>query len=87
MNTVTAVLHELTHRVPGVPEHPHAVDGSREVPGVQAPTRAQRHAHEGGHVRRHQGRALRNRNRHHQDPPRVLVAWQNRIAHLVHADR
>ena len=58
-------LHDLTHRVPGIPAH---VDG-----GLQART---------GRPRRtapvHQGRPNRGE-------PRVLVAWQNRIARFFGA--
>ncbi|GAB3799892.1 hypothetical protein GCM10028798_13610 [Humibacter antri] len=74
MNELTRVLHTLTHRVPGVPEHSPNAD-----PKSAAATRRP-HGH-------HQGRSLHSPNGHHQNPPRVLVAWQNRIARIVHADR
>ncbi|MEV6923125.1 hypothetical protein AB0M46_01230 [Dactylosporangium sp. NPDC051485] len=60
------LLHRLTHRIPGVPGH------ADHPPG-------------------HQGRALRkprpegapkNRNHTAARPPRVLVAWQRRVAAL-----
>lgn len=75
MNTVTQVLHQLTHRMPGVPEHANGAN----VRSRQAARRT--------HGTGHQGTTLRSPNRHHQNPPRVLVAWQNRIARLVRAGR
>ncbi|MCI0156500.1 hypothetical protein KNO15_07300 [Leifsonia shinshuensis] len=66
-------LHEATHRVPGVPDHSARTHG---------------HAMQGKHPRP-QGRHPRLQGRiHHQHrEPRVLVAWQNRIARLFGALR
>lgn len=75
MNTATRALHELTHRVPGVPEHSDAANAQSR----QASKRA--------HGWRHHGTSLHSPNRHHTNPPRILIAWQNRIARLLHADR
>lgn len=74
MNTITRVVHDLTHRVPGIPEHSESANAHK----------GRTTQHSRGH---HHGRSLRSPNGHHQNPPRVLVAWQNRIARLVHADR
>ena len=73
MNALARTLHDLTHRLPGVPAHVDAADrrshGRADAsPGLRKHGARPPHAH------------------HHQDPPRVLVAWQNRIARLVHAD-
>jgi hypothetical protein len=60
-------MHDLTHKVPGVPSH---VDGGLQ--GVASPRR--------NTSPRLQNRARRN-ERHGE--PRVLVAWQNWIARRV----
>ncbi|NNC12417.1 hypothetical protein HII28_11080 [Planctomonas sp. JC2975] len=75
MNTFSKTLHGLTHLIPGIPEHSDSANARHHRPA------------QGSHGQRHQGVALRSPNRHHQNPPRVLVGWQNRIARLVHADR
>jgi hypothetical protein len=71
IRSVTDVLHRLTHRVPGVPAH------------VEQPKGHQRR------VRRRGGSHLPaadhqvpNRGWNHSPtrPPRVLVAWQRRVA-------
>lgn len=69
MSGISERLHELTHAVPGVPAH---VD---HAPGHQGrePHSASRH---------HSARAGRPATaaRHAPRRPRVLVAWQERIA-------
>ncbi|QMU71419.1 hypothetical protein [Streptacidiphilus sp. P02-A3a] len=63
-------LHQATHRVPGVPahvEHPAGHQG-RKAPRHTAP--AERPSRGGGW------------NHSPDRPPRVLVAWQRRIAHF-----
>ncbi|WP_432830295.1 hypothetical protein [Dactylosporangium sp. CA-092794] len=65
------LLHRLTHRLPGVPDH---VDRPRGHQGSSP------HGHQGGSARprNHGLRHPAGANR----PPRVLVAWQRRIAAL-----
>lgn len=75
MNAFTQRLHHLTHRVPGVPAHTE-----------RANARGQRAA-EQRHGQRHHGHGLRSPNSHHQNPPRILVGWQHRIARLLHAEQ
>ena len=69
VETADGVLHRLTHRVPGVPEH---------IEGGAAPRRNRPHRH------RPHGASARPRPRHGE--PRVLVAWQHRIARLLRAE-
>jgi hypothetical protein len=59
------LLHDLTHRVPGVPAH---LEGGLQARRPRARTTAPVH----------QGPP-------NQNEPRVLVGWQNRIAHLFGA--
>lgn len=66
-NTVTAALHEATHRLPGVPAH------EERGAGHQGRT-----AHGHGSAAHHHGRP----NHSPTKPPRVLVGWQRRIARL-----
>ena len=63
------VLHRLTHRVPGMPEH---------IEGGLPARRNQPH--------RDRGRGRSVRPQPHHGEPRVLVAWQRRIARLLHAE-
>jgi hypothetical protein len=58
-----SMLHDATHRIPGVPAH----DSARVATAPRT-------------VGRHPG--PKNRNAHHETPPRVLVAWQNWIGSL-----
>lgn len=78
MNTITRALHDATHWVPGVPEH-------REQSGPAQPRPSGPRLQNRGLP----NRGLQHRNPHHRHdtPPRVLVAWQERIARLVHAAR
>ena len=72
MNKVTSALHDITHQVPGVPEH------SENHPHQESASHARdRHSHPRKPERHHQVPAR------HQNPPRVLVAWQNWIARHV----
>ena len=79
------LLHEATHRVPGVPahvEHPRGhqgrvhvrESGARRARPVAVPDRERAHHGEGGGVRHH------GLNHSPARQPRVLVAWQRRIA-------
>jgi hypothetical protein len=72
MNRPSGRLHELLHKVPGVPPHSEA-----ERLNANA-TAARIH---GRHPR------LVNPVAHHANPPRVLVAWQEWIGRLVRRDR
>lgn len=69
-HTLLDALHEATHRIPGAPAHAMQPAGhqgdARHGRTAQASTAA-RHGHRGAGV-------------HPATPPRVLVAWQRRIA-------
>jgi hypothetical protein len=69
------LLHAATHHVPGVPAH---VDQQAGHQG--GPQGGHQGAVHHGHAPRNPG--VRNHGRNHSParPPRVLVAWQNRIA-------
>lgn len=69
-------LHELTHRVPGVPEHPAEPVAGHQGRSVSS-NRKRLHAHP---------RQLHHVTRH-DTPPRVLVAWQEWIGRLVGRER
>ncbi|GAA4136733.1 hypothetical protein [Leifsonia shinshuensis] len=73
MNRLTHALHEATHRVPGVPDHSARTHG-----------RALQQKHPRAQAR---DPRLQNRIRHQHGEPRVLIAWQNRIARLFGARR
>jgi hypothetical protein len=64
------LLHEATHRVPGVPAH------VEHPAGHQGRVRVRDRSHGGEHG------GARNTGVHHSSarPPRVLVGWQRRIA-------
>jgi hypothetical protein len=66
-HSLFGTLHEVTHRVPGVPEH------------VTRPAGHQGRTH---HDRPTTERRSTGRTGHHAPgrPPRVLVAWQRRVA-------
>ena len=68
MNQLVTAMHDITHLVPGVPAHGDgpAIQQSRRTPANRRVQSPQRHNHSG----------------HHQEPPRVLVGWQNWIAGL-----
>ncbi|MEV4298879.1 hypothetical protein [Microbispora rosea] len=71
------LLHRATHRIPGVPAHAEHQGQARHAQGWQ---------HSLTHHRAH--RRPHHRSRHHgvnhspARPPRVLAAWQTRIARL-----
>jgi hypothetical protein len=79
MNKLESTVHDVTHRVPGVPEH------SDHAPGHQGATQHGASLHRTSvhgtsvHGTSVHGRSLRNR-RH--TPPRVMVGWQNWISSL-----
>ena len=79
------LLHETTHRVPGVPahvEHPRGhqgrvsvrESGARQGRPIAVQDRERSHGGERGSVRHH------GLNHSPARQPRVLVAWQRRIA-------
>ncbi|MFE6967508.1 hypothetical protein ACFVAJ_20695 [Agromyces sp. NPDC057679] len=70
---LTDTLHEVTHRVPGVPAH------AERSTGHQGANRHGRTAQAGTLERRS---TSRTRTHAPARPPRVLVAWQRRIAAL-----
>lgn len=65
-------LHRLTHRVPGVPAH---------LEGGLVPRRNQPHR-----THRQPARAQGHQGRPNHGEPRMLVAWQRRIARFVGAE-
>ena len=71
MNKLASALHDATHAVPGVPDH-------SNVPVTQRPNRTRVSPR-----LRNRSPRLQGHNRHHQNPPRVLITWQNWIGHLV----
>ena len=74
----TGWMHELTHRVPGVPAH---VDGGLQGTAsgrVRSAGTEQRNAPRPHPARKHQ--------RRQHGEPRVLVTWQNWIARRVGAN-
>lgn len=75
MNRLVSTLHDATHRVPGVPDH-------RENQRPQHPNPRLRNSTP------HAQKSERHHRvpRHHQAPPRVLIAWQNWIGQLVRRD-
>jgi hypothetical protein len=70
MNKLASTLHDATHIVPGVPTH-------SDTPATHQPHRT------GVTPRHNKNPRLQNPNRHHQTPPRVLIAWQNWIGRLL----
>lgn len=70
MNKLVSAAHDATHLVPGVPAH------------SDAPARHDHRTHTGAR-RPSRGPRLQNSNRHHQAPPRILVAWQGWIGRRV----
>lgn len=73
-HSLKALLHEATHRVPGVPPHHEHPAGHQ---GTASQRRAVRHT-----VARDRTRNGGTWNHSHLRPPRVLAAWQRRIAHF-----
>jgi hypothetical protein len=64
----SALLHRVTHRFPGVPAHAERPAGHRS------------RACQGAELRRPQSSLSHRWNHSPARPPRVLAAWQNRIA-------
>jgi hypothetical protein len=85
--TLPGTLHEATHRVPGIPVHRERATGHHGATRHSAtrPSAARHSASRHGRgrstttARRSAGRAG---NHSPARPPRVLVAWQRRIAAL-----
>jgi len=72
-HSLRELLHSATHRVPGVPAH------VEHPAGHQGPAAQRRAGHHGLANNRARGGS---RNHASARPPRVLVAWQRRIAGL-----
>jgi hypothetical protein len=70
MNKLVTTLHDATHLVPGVPTH-------SDTPVAQRPHRSRISP------RPRNSSHVQSPNRHHQAPPRVLIAWQNWIGQLA----
>ncbi|MFC9559414.1 hypothetical protein [Agromyces sp. NPDC056965] len=75
--TLLDALHETTHLVPGAPAH------AIRPTGHQGGTRHGRTAQAATAARRRHGGA----GAHPARPPRVLVAWQRRIAEFFGRER
>ena len=74
MNKLASTLHDATHLVPGVPAH------------GDTPATARHHGTRAGDRLLGRNPRLQNPRRHHQAPPRVLIAWQNWIGRHVRRD-
>jgi len=70
MNKHVSALHDATHLVPGVPTH-------SDTPGT-----VRHHRTKASPRLHHRSPHLQSPNRHHQNPPRVLITWQNWIGQL-----
>ena len=68
MNKPAFVAHDATHLVPGVPSH------------SDAPAAHRTHVNARSHS---ESTHVQNHGQHHQNPPQVLIAWQNWIGRLV----
>lgn len=66
-HSLRGLLHRASHRIPGVPAH------------AERPAGHQGHARH-GRAWRHSGAHHRSQNHSSARPPRLLVAWQRRIA-------
>jgi hypothetical protein len=71
MNKLVSAMHDATHLAPGAPAH------------SDTPATAQRHGTRVNPRPHDHTPRVQNHTRHHQTPPRVLVAWQNWISRLV----
>jgi hypothetical protein len=74
--TLAEVLHEATHRVPGMHEHRDYSTGHQGTTGHGRPL--PHRAPQGHGAGSHQGSAPA-----HRRPPRALVGWQNWIGGLL----
>ena len=72
-HSLRGLPHEVTHRIPGVPAH------AERPAGHQGKARHERAWHRSVAHQRSQNRRW---NHSSARPPRVLVAWQSRIAAL-----
>ncbi|GAA3272971.1 hypothetical protein Dvina_46755 [Dactylosporangium vinaceum] len=86
-----SLLHRLTHQVPGVPEHrenrPHTNPHTKS-PGTNDHHTDDRRAHSRhAHNQRVHNQPARSHHHGHDRPPRILVAWQRRIAALFGQSR
>ena len=77
------LVHELTHRMPGVPSHAEGGLQARRPRGRGANSALQNRPGRG--QPRVRGAGAVHQNRPHHDQPRVLIGWQNRIARLFGA--
>ncbi len=75
--TLVDLMHRATHRIPGVPPH------TERPAGHQGRTR---HDPDRRHPRTHHRPHRQGRNHSPARPPRVLAAWQTRIARLFGQD-
>jgi len=71
MNKLASTLHDATHLIPGVPTHSDTLATQRPHRTRVSPRLRNRSPH------------LQRPNRHHRNPPRVLITWQNWIGQLV----
>jgi hypothetical protein len=81
--SLLATLHEATHRIPGVPDHADRPAGHHGDTHHGGTHHRGRTAHASTTKRRSPGHP---RNHSPGRPPRVLVAWQRRIAALFGQD-
>jgi hypothetical protein len=72
------LMHWATHRIPGVPAH------TERPPGHQG--RTHHHGHDRRHPHTHHHPHRQGLNHSPARPPRVLAAWQTRIARLFGQD-
>lgn len=72
------VLHEATHRLPGVPDHANQTNGHQGNTRRAGTARAHGSTARASTAERRQ--LPRTWNHSPARPPRVLVAWQRRIA-------
>jgi hypothetical protein len=70
-HSLLGLLHRATHRIPGVPAHLERPAGHQ---GTTRHGRAWRHPDVSGRAQH------RTWNRSPARPPRILVAWQSRVA-------
>jgi len=71
-------IHRQLHKMPGMPPHSEAAHRNRNEHAMHLPV----HTHGQSTVPPHGPRPSRVSHAHHARPPRVLVAWQERISHI-----